>query len=124
MPLRGRGALLFKLADEPEASRFELAQILPGEQASHCFTLSMKLLARSQYIRYFASCDLPLDVLKEDAAQKVFRQRRPLGVVAAITPWNLPQVILMLEFANTQGEVTEQLLFGAAVSRLGYVVTR
>jgi hypothetical protein len=54
----------------------------------------------------------------------VFRQRRPLGVVAAITPWNLPQVILMLELANTQGEVTEQPLFGAAVSRLGYVVTR
>jgi hypothetical protein len=66
---------------------------------------------------------LPLDVLKEDAAQKVFRQRRRLGVVAAITPWNLPQVILMLELANTQGEVTEQPLFGAAVSRLVYVIT-
>src|SRR5262249_46564113 len=43
--------------------------------------------------------DLPPEVLKEDATQKVVRQHRPLGVVAAITPWNLPLLLLMIEVA-------------------------
>ena len=41
-------------------------------------------------LRYFAALDLPPEVLKEDATQKVVRQHNPLGVVAAITPWNFP----------------------------------
>src|SRR5206468_4160092 len=50
-------------------------------------------------IRYFATLDLPAQVLQEDAARKVIRQRKPLGVVAAITPWNLPLLLLMVEVA-------------------------
>ena len=43
-------------------------------------------------IRYFATLDLPTEVLKEDTARKVVRLHKPLGVVAAITPWNFPVV--------------------------------
>src|SRR5262249_27613048 len=50
-------------------------------------------------LHYFANLDLPLQVLKEDSAQKVVRQRRPLGVVAAIMPWNLPLLLLMIKLA-------------------------
>ena len=38
-------------------------------------------------------------MLKEDATQKVVRQHKPLGVVAAITPWNLPLLLLMIKVA-------------------------
>jgi acyl-CoA reductase-like NAD-dependent aldehyde dehydrogenase len=50
-------------------------------------------------LRYFATLDLPIEVLKEDGTQKVVRQHRPLGVVAAITPWNLPLLLLMIKVA-------------------------
>src|SRR5260370_36945052 len=50
-------------------------------------------------IRYFASLDLPLKLLKEDATQKVVQQRTPLGVVAAIPPWNFPMILLMIKVA-------------------------
>src|SRR5262249_13760636 len=50
-------------------------------------------------IRYFATLDLPLEVLKDDSTQKVIRQHKPLGVVAAITPWNLPLLLLIVEVA-------------------------
>ena len=38
-------------------------------------------------------------MLKEDATQKVVWLHKPLGVVAAITPWNFPVVILMAKVA-------------------------
>jgi acyl-CoA reductase-like NAD-dependent aldehyde dehydrogenase len=38
-------------------------------------------------------------VLKEDATQKVVRRHKPLGVVAAITPWNFPVVLLIFKVA-------------------------
>ena len=38
-------------------------------------------------------------MLKEDATQKVIRQHKPLGVVAAITPWNFPVILLMIKVA-------------------------
>src|SRR5262249_1176485 len=48
---------------------------------------------------YFATLDLPPEVLKEDATRKVVRQHTPLGVVAAITPWNLPMLLLTIKVA-------------------------
>src|SRR5262249_24345772 len=50
-------------------------------------------------LRYFAALDLPPVVLKEDTTQKVVRLHKPLGVVAAITPWNLPLLLTVIEVA-------------------------
>lgn len=50
-------------------------------------------------IRHHATLDLPNKVLKEDAAQKIVRQYTPLGVVAAIVPWNFPMLLLVIKVA-------------------------
>ena len=50
-------------------------------------------------IRYHATLDLPNKVLKEDATQKIVRQYTPLGVVAAIVPWNFPMLLLVIKVA-------------------------
>jgi acyl-CoA reductase-like NAD-dependent aldehyde dehydrogenase len=50
-------------------------------------------------IRCFASLDLLLKVIKEDERQKIFRKNTPLGVVAAITAWNFPVILLMIKVA-------------------------
>ncbi len=113
-PLRQRAALLVKLADALEAEQGQFARLLTQEQgkplrqalgeiaysiaALHYFAtlgLPPELLA----LHYFATLGMPPELLTEDATQKVVRQHKPLGVVAAITPWNFPLLLLMIKVA-------------------------
>jgi acyl-CoA reductase-like NAD-dependent aldehyde dehydrogenase len=50
-------------------------------------------------LRNLANLDLPMRILKEDANARVVEHRTPLGVVAAITPWNFPMVLLAVKIA-------------------------
>lgn len=50
-------------------------------------------------LRAFARLDLRSAVLRDDARAKIVRQNLPLGVVAVITPWNYPLVLLMINLA-------------------------
>jgi acyl-CoA reductase-like NAD-dependent aldehyde dehydrogenase len=98
-PFRERGALLLKLSDALEAAQDKFARVLTEEQGKplpHAFDEIGRAVA---VIRYYAGLDLPLDVIKEDAAQKVVRQYKPIGVVAAITPWNFPILLLTIKVA-------------------------
>jgi acyl-CoA reductase-like NAD-dependent aldehyde dehydrogenase len=98
-PLGERGALLITLAQALESEQGEFARLLTQEQGKP-LPHALDEIARSIAIfRYFATLDLPLEVLKDDATQKVVRQHKPLGVVAAITPWNLPVLLLTVEVA-------------------------
>ena len=98
-PIRERGSLLAKLAEALEAEQRDFARLLTEEQGKPLPQALDEIIFSVATIRYFATCDLPPEVLKEDATKKVVRQHRPLGVVAAITPWNLPVLILMIEIA-------------------------
>src|SRR6516164_5566251 len=99
MPLRQRAALLVKLADALEADQGAFARLLTQEQGKPLSQASWEIAATIGTMRYFATLDLPIEVLKEDDRQKVVRQHRPLGVVAAITPWNFPVLLLMFKVA-------------------------
>jgi acyl-CoA reductase-like NAD-dependent aldehyde dehydrogenase len=98
-PLRQRGALLVKLAEALEAGQGEFARLLTEEQGKPLPQALDEVAFAIAVIRYFAALDLPLEVFKEDATQKVVRQHRPLGVVAAITPWNFPVLLLVIKVA-------------------------
>src|SRR5262245_52395930 len=97
--LRARGALLVELAEALEAARNDFVRLLTHEQGKPLTQALFEITYSIAALRYFATLDLPLEVLKEDAAQKVVRQRRALGVVAAITPWNLPLLLLVIKVA-------------------------
>jgi acyl-CoA reductase-like NAD-dependent aldehyde dehydrogenase len=98
-PLRQRGALLVRLAEALEAEQGQFARLLTEEQGKP-LPQALDEIARSiATLRYFATLDLPPEVLKEDATRKVVRQHKPLGVVAAITPWNFPLLLLMIKVA-------------------------
>ena len=99
MPLRQRAALLGKLADALEAEQGEFARLLTQEQGKPLAQASGEITATIGTMRYFATLDLPIEVLKEDDTQKVVRQHKPLGVVAAITPWNFPVLLLIFKVA-------------------------
>src|SRR5262245_25878102 len=98
-PLRQRAALLAKLADALEAVRDAFARLLTQEQGNPLPQALWEIDWAIAVMRYFATLDLPTEVLKEDATQKVVRQHKPLGVVAAITPWNFPVVLLIFKVA-------------------------
>jgi acyl-CoA reductase-like NAD-dependent aldehyde dehydrogenase len=98
-PLSERSALLIKLADALEAEQGEFARLLTEEQGKPLPHALGEIATSVAAIRYFGSLDLPPEVLKEDATQKVVRQRKPLGVVAAITPWNFPVLLLVIKVA-------------------------
>src|SRR5262245_26480298 len=97
MPLRMRGGLLVKLADALEAEQSEFARLLTQEQGKPLPQALWEITVSVAVLRYYATLDLPLEVLKEDASQKVVQQHKPLGVVAAIAPWNLPLLLLMIK---------------------------
>jgi acyl-CoA reductase-like NAD-dependent aldehyde dehydrogenase len=99
IPLRDRGALLVELAEALEAEQGDYARLLTQEQGKPLKEAMWEIAFSIAVLRYFATLDLPLEVLKEDGTQKVVRQHAPLGVVAAITPWNLPMLLLMIKVA-------------------------
>jgi acyl-CoA reductase-like NAD-dependent aldehyde dehydrogenase len=98
-PLRERGALLGKLADALEVRQDEFARLLTEEQGKPLPHAQYEIAGAVGMMRYFASLDLPFKKLKDDDTQTLFEQRTPLGVVAAITPWNYPLLLLVIKVA-------------------------
>ena len=94
-----RRALLVRLADEFEKHSAEIARILTQEQGKPLFLANYELGGSLAMIRAFIAMDLPVKVLKETNDTRIVMQRTPLGVVAAITPWNFPLILLMMKVA-------------------------
>ena len=98
-PIRQRGALLAKLADELEARQNDFARLLTEEQGKPLPHAMGEMIGTIAMMRYFATLDMPLKVLKDDVTQKVVQHHTSLGVVAAITPWNYPMILLVIKLA-------------------------
>jgi acyl-CoA reductase-like NAD-dependent aldehyde dehydrogenase len=98
-PLAERARLLTKLADAIDAHAPELAPLLTQEQGKPLGGAFYELGAASGNIRGFAAMDLQSTVLVDNKQTRVIRQRLPLGVVAAITPWNFPVIMMVTKLA-------------------------
>jgi len=89
-----RRKLLLAIADVIQANLADLARLLTQEQGKPLQDATGEIFGAAAFFRYFASLDLPPRVVQDDASGRVEVRRKPLGVVAAIVPWNFP-VILM-----------------------------
>jgi acyl-CoA reductase-like NAD-dependent aldehyde dehydrogenase len=98
-PLAERAKLLNRLADAIEARAAELAPILTQEQGKPLGGAHFELAIAAGNIRGFTAMQLPDAVLVEDEHSRIIRQRLPLGVVAAITPWNFPVIMMVTKLA-------------------------
>lgn len=94
-----RRAKLMTIADGIEARLNEIAQLLTAEQGKPIADAMGEVGGSAYILRTLAAMELPSKVLMEDAKEKVVAHRTPLGVVAAITPWNFPLSILMVKIA-------------------------
>jgi acyl-CoA reductase-like NAD-dependent aldehyde dehydrogenase len=98
-PIEVRRQALLRIADALEARSAEFARLLTEEQGKPLVHAGFEIGGSVAMIRAFAAMDLPAKTLRENAAERIVQVRAPLGVVAAITPWNFPLLLLMLKFA-------------------------
>ncbi|MFI6761030.1 aldehyde dehydrogenase family protein [Micromonospora sp. NPDC050417] len=85
-----RQKLLLQMADVVDAHVVELGRLVTAEQGKTLAVATAEVAGLSYWLRETAALTLP-EVVNEDSAERLSVTRRvPLGVVAAITPWNYP----------------------------------
>jgi len=89
-----RGALLTKLADALDAEKDAIAHLLTTEQGKPLRQATGEVIGGIYQLRHYAAQRSEPKVLKENAKVRIIEHRTPLGVVAAITPWNFPFMML------------------------------
>jgi acyl-CoA reductase-like NAD-dependent aldehyde dehydrogenase len=85
-----RAAVLLAIVDAIEARSEEVARLITLEQGKTIVESRAEVSEAIIYGRWFATWRPEERVLREDERMHVVEVRRPLGVVAAIVPWNFP----------------------------------
>jgi len=88
-----RRALVNKIADAIAENAEELAKAVTLEQGKVLAFARMEVQFAEAFCRSLASHEFPVKILNETATNRVEEHRTPLGVVAAIIPWNFPLLI-------------------------------
>jgi acyl-CoA reductase-like NAD-dependent aldehyde dehydrogenase len=78
------------LATAVEVNLEELAEVITMEEGKPLRESRSELGDVVNDLRYFATLDVPAEIVRDDARTAVRVLRRPIGPVAAITPWNFP----------------------------------
>ncbi|MGE0068386.1 MAG: aldehyde dehydrogenase family protein, partial [Solirubrobacterales bacterium] len=86
-----RGAIR-SCAEVLDENAEELGRLLTLEQGKPLPDAVHEIHAAELWFRYYAELELPVATIQDDEAGFVQVFRRPLGVVAAIAPWNYPIV--------------------------------
>jgi acyl-CoA reductase-like NAD-dependent aldehyde dehydrogenase len=90
-----RAAKVEALAAALEARAEEFAQLLTTEQGKPLEQAMGEVIFSTIVLRAFRDARIGPKVLRDAGGNKVIEHRVPLGVVAAITPWNFPLVLLI-----------------------------
>jgi len=85
-----RRETLRAMADVIAGSVDEIAPILTAEQGKTLSRARTEVAFAVAWLRYYGDLEIPEQVLRDDAEARVIVQHRPLGVVAAIAPFNFP----------------------------------
>lgn len=90
-----RAASLMAIADRIEQHHQELSELITREQgkAQSGPGANLEVGGAATWTRVTASLSLPDEVIQDDPKGKVVMQRKPVGVVGSITPWNWPMLI-------------------------------
>jgi len=71
----------------------ELAPVLTREQGKPLAEANVECLGAGVWFQYFADLEVPKEIVQDDDNAYAEVVRRPMGVVAAITPWNFPLIL-------------------------------
>ncbi|MDJ0415368.1 aldehyde dehydrogenase family protein [Rhodococcus opacus] len=85
-----RRKALLEAAEVLGSAADELAALVTAEQGKPLSEAAEEVRDAQTWFRYYADVEDQPQVIQDDAAAYVEIVRKPLGVVAAITPWNFP----------------------------------
>lgn len=85
-----RGAYLSRVADAIDNKADEFATVVTLEQGKTLAASRGDVDAAIAFTRHFAAIRPEPEVVRDDDEARIEIHRRPLGVVAAILPWNFP----------------------------------
>jgi acyl-CoA reductase-like NAD-dependent aldehyde dehydrogenase len=94
-----RAGYMEKLADALQERVGEFASLLTQEQGKPLPQAAGEIMGSVAHLRTFSAMRPETRILQENGAAKVIEHRTPLGVIAAITPWNFPLILLMNKLA-------------------------
>ena len=86
----GRKRALRELAVAIPGAAEELTDLLVSETGKPYAAAALEFQSARLWLEWLAEVEIPTEVIADDAAARIELKRRPLGVVAAITPWNFP----------------------------------
>jgi acyl-CoA reductase-like NAD-dependent aldehyde dehydrogenase len=96
IPIERRASLIEAIADAVEARKDEFAELLSSEQGKPRHSGAAGEIAGGLiWARATAKLRPAVDVIKDDETVLIEVHRKPLGVVASITPWNHPVMIAL-----------------------------
>ena len=90
---------LNKIGDALFGAAAEFGPILTAEQGKPLNDAGTEVFGAGIWFKYYAGLDLPREVIQDDDNAFAEVIRRPIGVTAAITPWNFPLVLASWKLA-------------------------
>jgi acyl-CoA reductase-like NAD-dependent aldehyde dehydrogenase len=97
--LAERRKSMSELADAMEAEEAALSRLLTLEQGKPLAEAAWEIQSSIGILRHFSGLDMPYKQIENSAERLVEQVHRPLGVVAAIVPWNFPILLMMFKLA-------------------------
>jgi acyl-CoA reductase-like NAD-dependent aldehyde dehydrogenase len=94
-----RRACLLRAADVMAGASDLIGPILTAEQGKPLRIAAAEAQVAAMWFRYYAALPNPRHLIRQDDKVLVETVRRPLGVVAAIAPWNAPVVVAAFKIA-------------------------
>lgn len=99
LPHGERAKYLVAFADALDARADAFAALLTREQGKPLRESIGEVAGAIYALRYFAVQEVPSGKLRDTDDGAIYQQHVPLGVVAAITPWNFPMLLLLGKLA-------------------------
>ena len=98
-PIAERGRLVAEVADRIAQRIDEFAALLTREQGKPLDQARGEMLGTVNVLRTIAAMRHEPREILDDGGKRVMEYRKPLGVVAAIVPWNFPVILMANKFA-------------------------
>lgn len=95
-----RRAVVHHIAQRLRERAETIAAILTAEQGKPLRDALGEVNRAADHIEALTLLDISNKILREDARERVEIRYRPLGVVGAITPWNVPVMLAMVKIAQ------------------------
>ncbi|KXF55777.1 aldehyde dehydrogenase [Rhodococcus sp. SC4] len=94
-----RKAKMLELSEAMMSAVPEFAELLAYENGKTFDIGGMEGMVAATWLDYYANLEIPREIIRDDDGARVEILRKPLGVVGAIAPWNMPVGLAFFKIA-------------------------